>query len=60
MLYLLVLFIYFLLISLINIVIFIQLQATQIDNPDKYALSTIVVSREEDWIVEPTAGKRNF
>ncbi|KAF3428479.1 hypothetical protein E2986_00275 [Frieseomelitta varia] len=32
--------------------------ATQIDNPDKYALSTIVVSREEDWIVEPTAGGR--
>ncbi|KZC13466.1 Protocadherin-like wing polarity protein stan, partial [Dufourea novaeangliae] len=32
--------------------------ATQIDNPDKYALSTIVVSRESDWSVEPTAGGR--
>lgn len=32
-------------------------QATQIDNPDKYALSTIVVSKESDWNVEPTAGK---
>ncbi|XP_043590753.1 protocadherin-like wing polarity protein stan [Bombus pyrosoma] len=33
-------------------------KATQIDNPDKYALSTIVVSRESDWNVEPTAGGR--
>lgn len=48
----------YLLVLFINFVIFIQLQATQIDNPDKYALSTIVVSREEDWIVEPTAGKQ--
>ncbi|XP_061935617.1 protocadherin-like wing polarity protein stan isoform X5 [Apis cerana] len=32
--------------------------ATQLDNPDKYALSTIVVSRETDWNVEPTAGGR--
>lgn len=32
-------------------------QATQIDNPDKYALSTIIVSRESDWNVEPTAGE---
>ncbi|CAK9819011.1 Protocadherin-like wing polarity protein stan [Anthophora quadrimaculata] len=32
--------------------------ATQIDNPDKYALSTIVVSRENEWNVEPTAGGR--
>ncbi|XP_043251458.1 protocadherin-like wing polarity protein stan [Colletes gigas] len=36
----------------------IVLKATQVDNPDKYALSTIVVSRESDWIVEPTAGGR--
>ncbi|CAK9806712.1 Protocadherin-like wing polarity protein stan [Anthophora plagiata] len=33
-------------------------EATQIDNPDKYALSTIVVSRESEWNVEPTAGGR--
>ncbi|CAL7939565.1 unnamed protein product [Xylocopa violacea] len=36
----------------------IVVKATQIDNPDKYALSTIVVSRESDWAVEPTAGGR--
>ncbi|XP_017764060.1 PREDICTED: protocadherin-like wing polarity protein stan [Eufriesea mexicana] len=36
----------------------IVVKATQIDNPDKYALSTIVVSRESDWNVEPTAGGR--
>ncbi|XP_076238326.1 protocadherin Fat 4-like Cad96Ca [Calliopsis andreniformis] len=36
----------------------IVVKATQVDNPDKYALSTIVVSREGDWIVEPTAGGR--
>ncbi|XP_076763185.1 protocadherin Fat 4-like Cad96Ca [Xylocopa sonorina] len=36
----------------------IVVKATQIDNPDKYALSTIVVSRESDWTVEPTAGGR--
>lgn len=36
----------------------IVVKATQLDNPDKYALSTIVVSRETDWNVEPTAGGR--
>ncbi|XP_053972706.1 protocadherin-like wing polarity protein stan [Hylaeus volcanicus] len=36
----------------------IVVKATQVDNPDKYALSTIVVSRESDWNVEPTAGGR--
>ncbi|XP_034194591.1 protocadherin Fat 4-like Cad96Ca isoform X1 [Osmia lignaria lignaria] len=36
----------------------IVVKATQIDNPDKYALSTIIVSRESDWNVEPTAGGR--
>ncbi|XP_031775715.1 protocadherin-16 isoform X3 [Apis florea] len=36
----------------------IVVKATQLDNPDKYALSTIVVSREADWSVEPTAGGR--
>ncbi|XP_076288618.1 protocadherin Fat 4-like Cad96Ca isoform X2 [Lasioglossum baleicum] len=36
----------------------IVVKATQVDNPDKYALSTIVVSRESDWSVEPTAGGR--
>ncbi|CAK9827732.1 Protocadherin-like wing polarity protein stan [Anthophora retusa] len=36
----------------------IVVKATQIDNPDKYALSTIVVSRESEWNVEPTAGGR--
>ncbi|KOC60048.1 Protocadherin-like wing polarity protein stan, partial [Habropoda laboriosa] len=38
--------------------IVIKASATQIDNPDKYALSTIVVSRESEWNVEPTAGGR--
>ncbi|XP_017878251.1 protocadherin Fat 4 [Ceratina calcarata] len=36
----------------------IVVKATQVDNPDKYALSTIIVSRESDWVVEPTAGGR--
>ncbi|XP_076682197.1 protocadherin Fat 4-like Cad96Ca [Andrena cerasifolii] len=36
----------------------IVVKATQVDNPDKYALSTIVVSRESDWNMEPTAGGR--
>nr|XP_033333773.1 protocadherin Fat 4 [Megalopta genalis] len=36
----------------------IVVKATQVDNADKYALSTIVVSRENDWSVEPTAGGR--
>ncbi|XP_076656129.1 protocadherin Fat 4-like Cad96Ca isoform X2 [Halictus rubicundus] len=36
----------------------IVVKATQVDNTDKYALSTIVVSRENDWSVEPTAGGR--
>lgn len=44
----------------INFLSLFCFQATQLDNPDKYALSTIVVSRETDWNVEPTAGEDNL
>lgn len=35
-------------------------KATQIDNPDRYALATVVVSREGALGIEPTAGKKCF
>lgn len=38
---------------------FIFPQATQIDNPDRYALATVVVSREGGLGTGPTAGKYN-
>ncbi|KAG7199209.1 hypothetical protein KM043_018080 [Ampulex compressa] len=34
----------------------IIVKATQVDNPDRYALSTIIVSREDEQGIEPTAG----
>ncbi|XP_046820168.1 protocadherin-16 isoform X2 [Vespa crabro] len=36
----------------------IVVKATQIDNPDRYALATIVVSREDAYGTGPTAGGR--
>lgn len=32
------------------------LQATQLDNPDRYALATVIVSREGGYGAVPTAG----
>ncbi|XP_043285422.1 protocadherin-like wing polarity protein stan [Venturia canescens] len=36
----------------------VVLKATQIDNPDRYALATVVVSRETALGIEPTAASR--
>ena len=37
---------------------FLLKQATQIDNPDRYALATVIVSREGGYGIGPTAGKQ--
>ncbi|XP_050463262.1 protocadherin Fat 4 [Cataglyphis hispanica] len=36
----------------------IVIKATQVNNPDRYALATVIVSREDGYGVEPTAGGR--